>query len=229
MRVVDIKAALQHVPLFSDLDEADLGVLAELCKVRAFPKANVIFYEDDPGTSCYVVLSGKVKIVVNADDGREHILGMLGPNDFFGEMSLIDGEPRSASAIAVEDSRLLMVSRDEFVKLLRQNPDLTLKLLVALSQRLRAADRNMESLAFLSAPGRVSRLILELGDRQGRNEGADIVVDHTMTRQELASLAGTSRETLTRVIMDYQERGFIELDKNRLVIKNAAKLRELMV
>lgn len=229
MRVVDIQAALQHVPLFSDLDESELAALAELCKVRSFPKGNVIFYEEDPGTSCYIVLSGKVKIVVTADDGREHILGMLGPNDFFGEMSLIDGEPRSASALAVEDSQLLVVSRDEFLKLLRGSPDLTLKLLVALSLRLRAADRNMESLAFLSAPGRVARLILELGERQGRNEGPDLVVEHTMTRQELASLAGTSRETLTRVIMDYQDRGFIELDKNRLVIKNAAKLRELVV
>lgn len=229
MRALDTKTSLQNVPLFADLDATELEQLAQLCRNRAVSKGNVIFYEDDPGTSCYIILSGKVKIVVNADDGREHILGLLTDNDFFGEMSLIDGQPRSASAIAVEDVQMITIQRDEFMKALRSNPDLTLKLLVTLSHRLRVADRNMESLAFLSAPGRVARLLLELGKEQGERTPDGLTFTHNMTRQELASLAGTSRETLTRVLMDYQDRGIIHLDKNRLTLKNEAKLKDMMV
>lgn len=229
MRALDIKSSLANVPLFNDLDGTEIEQLASLCRTRAVSRGNVIFYEDDPGTSCYIIVKGKVKIVVNADDGREHILGVLQDGDFFGEMSLIDGQPRSASAIAVEDVQMVTIQRDEFLKLLRSNPEISLKLLVTLSQRLRTADRNMESLAFLSAPGRVARLLLELGKDHGEKTPEGVTFTHNMTRQELASLAGTSRETLTRVLMDYQDRGIIHLDKNRLTLKNEAKLREMMV
>ena len=229
MRTLDTKQALTNVPLFADLDAVELDQLAQLCRQRLISKGNVIFYEDDPGTSCYIIVSGKVKIVVNADDGREHILGVLQENDFFGEMSLIDGQPRSASAICVEDTQVLVIQRDEFLKLLRSNPEIALKLLTALSLRLRATDRNLESLAFLSAPGRVARLLLELGRELGERGPEGLSFTHNMTRQELASLAGTSRETLTRVLMDYQDRGIIALDKNRLTLKNEAKLTEMMV
>ncbi len=229
MRALDIKTSLQNVPLFNDLDMTELEQLASLCRTRAVGRGNVIFYEEDPGTSCYIIVKGKVKIVVNADDGREHILGVLQDNDFFGEMSLIDGQPRSASAVAVEDVQMVTIQRDEFLKLLRSNPEISLKLLVTLSQRLRTADRNMESLAFLSAPGRVARLLLDLGKDHGEKTPEGLTFTHNMTRQELASLAGTSRETLTRVLMDYQDRGIIHLDKNRLTLKNEAKLKEMMV
>jgi CRP-like cAMP-binding protein len=229
MRALDIKHSLQHLPLFADLEAAELEQLGQLCRNRAVTKGNVIFYEDDPGTSCYIILSGKVKIVVNADDGREHILGVLQDGDFFGEMSLIDGQPRSASAIAVEDVQMVTIQRDQFLELLRSNPDLTLKLLVTLSARLRAADRNMESLAFLSAPGRVARLLLQLGMEHGERTPEGLTFTHNMTRQELDSLAGTSRETLTRVLMDYHDRVIIHLDKNRFTLKNEAKLKEMMV
>jgi CRP/FNR family transcriptional regulator/CRP/FNR family cyclic AMP-dependent transcriptional regulator len=229
IRTLEIKRSLQNVPLFADLDVGELEQLASLARNRVVSKGNVIFYEDDPGTSCYVIVKGRVKIVVNADDGREHILGVLQDGDFFGEMSLIDGQSRSASAVAVEDVQMVTVQRDEFLKLLRSNPEISLKLLVTLSQRLRAADRNMESLAFLSAPGRVARLLLELAKEHGEQTTEGITINHVMTRQELASLAGTSRETLTRVLMDYQERGIIHLDKNRLTLRKEEKLRDMMV
>jgi CRP-like cAMP-binding protein len=229
IRASDIKASLQQVPLFADLDAGELEQLAAVARSRSFGKGNVIFYEDDPGTACYVIVRGKVKIVVNADDGREHILGVLQDGDFFGEMSLIDGQSRSASAISVEDVQMVTVQRDDFLRLLRSNPEITLKLLVTLSQRLRTADRNMESLAFLSAPGRVARLLLELGKEHGEQTAEGLTFTSTMTRQELASLAGTSRETLTRVLMDLQERGIVHLDKSRLTLRNEAKLRDMMV
>ncbi|MEB3285143.1 MAG: Crp/Fnr family transcriptional regulator [Candidatus Sericytochromatia bacterium] len=229
IRIPEIKRCLQNVPLFADLDVAEIDQLAHLARHRVVGKGNVIFYEDDPGTSCYVIVKGRVKIVVNADDGREHILGVLQDGDFFGEMSLIDGQSRSASAVAVEDVQMVTVQRDEFLKLLRSNPEISLKLLVTLSQRLRAADRNMESLAFLSAPGRVARLLLELAKEHGEQTPEGITINHVMTRQELASLAGTSRETLTRVLMDYQDRGIILLDKNRLTLRKEEKLRDMMV
>jgi len=225
----DLGVALRSVPLFADFEPAELEQLAALSRTRSMPKGNVIFYEDDPGVSCYVIMSGKVKIVVNADDGREHILGVLYEGDVFGEMSLIDGQPRSASAICADDVQMVTIQRDDFLSLLRSNPDISLKLLVTLSQRLRAADRNMESLAFLSAPGRVARLLLQLGKEHGVPGAEGVVFTSPMTRQELASLAGTSRETLTRVLMDYHDRGIIHLDKNRLTLRDERKLREMMV
>lgn len=228
IRPADVPSALRGIPLFADLEQAELEALAQLGRVRTISRGNVIFYEEDPGTSCYVLLAGKVKIVVNADDGREHILGMLQAGDFFGEMSLIDGQPRSASAVCVEDVTVVMIQRDEFLKLLRANSELTLKLLVTLTMRLRAADRNVESLAFLSAPGRVARLLLELA-KEGEAGPDGLSFQHAMTRQEMASLAGTSRETLTRVLMDYQDRGLVLLDKNRVTLKDEAKLRGMVV
>ncbi|MBM3274393.1 MAG: Crp/Fnr family transcriptional regulator, partial [Candidatus Sericytochromatia bacterium] len=206
------------------------AAVARLCRQRLVPKGSIVFYEDDPGTSCYIILEGKVKVVVNSPhDGREHILGILKRGDLFGEMSLIDGLMRSATAIAVEETQVVMIQREEFVKLLENMPKIALKLLVVLSRRLRSTDRHVESLAFLSAPGRVARLLLELGEEMGQTTPQGLTFETKMTRQEMANLTGTSRETFTRVLMEYQDRGLVEIDRNQFVLRNETKLRELVV
>ncbi len=216
--------------LFADLEADELEAVAVICRKRPVPKGSILFYEEDPGNACYVVTQGKIKIVINSGDGREHILGILGPHDLLGEMSLIDGKPRSASAVAVEDSEVLTLPRDEFGKLLRQVPDIVYKLLVVLSRRLRATDAHVESLAFLSAPGRVARLMLHLADESGERspEGKPRFTTR-MTRQEMANITGTSRETFTRIMTEYQERLLLSVDRQHFVIENPSKLRELIV
>ena len=224
-----LQPVLRRTTLFSNLDDVELEAIANLCRQRSVPKGSILFYEDDPGTSCYILTDGGVKIVVNSQDGREHILGLLRPGDLFGEMSLLDGEPRSAAAIAVEESKVLTIQRDEFVSQLKADPTLTLKLLIVLTRRLRQTDRHVESLAFLSAPGRVARLLLDLASELGKPSTAGLTFETTMTRQEMANLTGTSRETFTRVLMEYQDRGLVDIDRNQFTLRNETKLRELIV
>src|SRR5512135_2377330 len=131
---------LKKVPLFSDLTEADLGGFAEVAREREYPKNSVILFEDDPGDALYVVSGGQVKVVLIGEDGREVILSVLGDGDFFGEMSLIDSEPRSAHVIAMRASRLLVLRRDDFQQQLEQHPSIALKVLKVMVQRLRRAD-----------------------------------------------------------------------------------------
>ena len=229
-RVRDLAGFLRESPLFTDLDTDELQDLIDIARKRDLAKNAIIFYEADPGTSCGVLLAGKVKIVVNSThDGREHILGFLGPGDVFGEMSLIDGEPRSATAVAVEASEILMVPREEFLSLLNRQPGIAPKLLLVLSRRLRQTDRYVESLAFLSAPGRVARLLLEMSREAAPTKHEDGGFETRMTRQEMANRTGTSRETLTRVLMDYQDRGLIRIDRQRFIVRDEERLRALVV
>lgn len=221
---------LKETILFQDLEPVELEAIASIARKRQVPKGSILFYVDDPGNACYIVIDGKVKIVVNSGDGREHILGILGLSDLFGEMSLIDGQPRSATAIAVEETSVLTIQREEFMRILADHPGIAMKLLIVLSRRLRLTDAHVESLAFLSAPGRVARLLLQLASESGeRNAEGKLVFSSRMTRQEMANLTGTSRETFTRVLMDYQDRGLVAIDRNQFILHNEPKLKELVV
>ncbi|MNX77903.1 cAMP receptor protein [compost metagenome] len=227
---MNIPPFLKQTVLFGDLEPAELEAIATITRKRNVPKGSIVFYVDDPGNACYIVVDGKVKIVVNSGDGREHILGIVGPAELFGEMSLLDGQPRSATAIAVEETSVLTIQREEFSKILRDLPNIPLKLLTVLSRRLRSTDAHVESLAFLSAPGRVARLLIELAREDGTvsPEGKP-TFSTRMTRQEMANLTGTSRETFTRVLMDYQDRGLVSIDRNQFTLMNEGKLKELVV
>jgi CRP/FNR family transcriptional regulator, cyclic AMP receptor protein len=215
--------------LFNNLSKEELNQLAQIARERRFDRGQVIFYEGDLGGSLYIIVTGSVKIVIMADDGREHILGLLHQGDFFGEVSLIDGEPRSATAIALENVSVVMISRDDFIRLLRENPEMSLKIMVTLCERLRKTDKHVESLAFLSAPGRVAQVLLNLAEVHMPGQEKNITVSHKITRQEFASLAGTSRETLTRVLMDFQDDGLIKLEKNKIHIYDRLHLKEKVV
>lgn len=220
---------LKEIPLFSHLDEEDFQQLTNICSEKKFEKGQTIFYEEDMGTGFYIIVSGQVKIVMLSNDGREHILGLLRERDFFGEMSILDGEPRSATAIALSDVKTITITREDFTKLLRNNPDISIKIMFVLCKRLRRADRHVESLAFLSAPGRVARTILELSDEQGIKDDNKVIINHKMTRQEFANIAGTSRETLTRVLMEFQDEGILDIGKNQIVLVDKKLLKEKVI
>lgn len=229
MNTEKLTAFFKDGSLFSNLSDEEMTQLAQIARERRFDRNQIIFYEGDLGGSLYIIVSGTVKIVIMADDGREHILGLLHDGDFFGEISLIDGEPRSATAIAQEKVNIVMISRDDFVRLLRENPEMSLKIMVTLCERLRKTDKHVESLAFLSAPGRVAQVLLNWADKHAPEEEKNIEIPHKMTRQEFASIAGTSRETLTRVLMDFQDDGVIELGKNKILIHDRLQLREKVI
>lgn len=230
MNLEKLAAFFAEGTLFNNLSKDELNQLAQIARERKFDRGQVIFYEGDLGGSLYIIVTGSVKIVVMADDGREHILGLLHQGDFFGEVSLIDGEPRSATAIALDNVNVVMISRDDFIRLLRENPEMSLKIMVTLCERLRKTDKHVESLAFLSAPGRVAQVLLNLAETYATaGQDKNIILSHKITRQEFASLAGTSRETLTRVLMDFQDDGLIKLEKNKIHIYDRIQLKEKVV
>lgn len=212
MSVVD---TLRTIPLFSQIRESDLERIAQAARERTYPKNSVILFEDDPGDALYVVVSGQVKVVLSAEDGREVILSVRAQGDFFGEMSLIDKEPRSAHVIAMEDSKLLVLRREDFQKILVEMPQIALGLLRAMCTRLRQADDKIGGLVLLDVPGRVARLLLDMADE---NDGTRIT--KRVTHHMIAQMIGSSRETVSRTMRNMVEQGLIEASRKLITIAN---------
>jgi CRP/FNR family cyclic AMP-dependent transcriptional regulator len=213
---------LKRVPLFADLAEPEVARFAEVTREREYPKNSVILFEDDPGDALFIVSSGQVKVVLIGEDGREVILSVLGEGDFFGEMSLIDDEPRSAHVIAMRDSRLLVLRRDDFQNQVQQHPAIALKILKVLVQRLRQADAKIGGLVLLDVNGRVARLLLDLGDEAGGPR-----ITRKLTHHTIAQMIGSSRETVSRAMRELTDRGHIAVTRREITILNRDGLAAL--
>jgi len=216
---VSVTAILQKVPLFGQLSPAELDRVAEITRERSYPRNSVILFEDDPGDALYVVAKGQVKVVLIGEDGREVILSVLGEGDFFGEMSLIDEEPRSAHVIAMEDSNLLVIRREDFQSILQQSPGIAMGLLRELSRRLRRVDEKVGSLVLLDVNGRVAQLLLDLADEAGSTR-----ITRRLTQHTIAQMSGSSRETVSRTMRELVEKGYIEISRREILIRDRAAL-----
>lgn len=214
---------LRKVPLFADLPESELQAFAELTRERSYPKGSVILFENDRGDSLYLVASGQVKVVLIGEDGREVILSVLGEGSFFGEMALIDDAPRSAHVIAMEDSVLLTLRREDFQSRLRTSPDIAIALLRELSRRLRRADEKIGSLVLLDVNGRVADLLL----RTAAEDGTGDRITRKLTHHTIAQMIGSSRETVSRTMRDFVERGLISVTRREVTIVNREGLMEI--
>lgn len=212
---------LATVPLFKSLDAAELAHFGLLVREKSYPKGSVILFEDDPGDALFVVRAGRVKVVLVAEDGREVILGILGVGEHFGELSLIDDQPRSAHVIAMEDSTLLVLRRDDFRKRVEANPSVAWSLLAELSRRLRRADGQIGSLVLLDVPGRIARMLLDTAD-----EGGGPLIEKALTHQTIAHVIGASRETVSRSMREFTESGWISTERRRIRITNRAALEK---
>ena len=210
---------LATVPLFKGLDADEMAKFAELLRDKSYPKGSVILFEDDPGDALFIVRAGRVKVVLVAEDGREVILGILGPAEHFGELSLIDDQPRSAHVIAMEESTLLVLRRDDFRRRVEQNPSVAWSLLGELSRRLRRADNTIGSLVLLDVPGRIARLLLDAAD-----EGGSDLIEKPLTHQTIAHLIGASRETVSRAMREFQDSGWVTSERRRIRITDHAAL-----
>lgn len=213
---------LSHVPLFAQLPAEALRSLAERLRVRRYAKGDPIFYEGDPGLSLYVVQSGRVKLGVSSPEGREMIIDLLEPGDVFGELAVLDGEPRSADAVATEPCELLMLDRDEFTRFLLERPSVAVQLLGILSRRLRRDTQLMQDAAFLDVPTRLARTILRLA-AQSPGDGAPVTP--RLSQSDLAGLVGTTRETLNKWLGYYVDQGLIRWDKGRITVLKPDELR----
>jgi CRP/FNR family transcriptional regulator, cyclic AMP receptor protein len=222
---------LKGVDLFSALDDHQLETVAQMVIEKSFRKSDIILMEDDESNqSLFIIAKGEVKVVLTAEDGREAILASLKEGDFFGEMSLLDGEPRSATVRAVEDSRLLTIRREDFLTAMKKQPDLALTLLGEMSHRLRKSNRQISSLALMRVYGRVAATLLQLMEERGirskTKEGKSmIVVKDRPTQQFIADMSGTTRETVSRVLNFFQKKGYIVLDGKDLLILQEDELK----
>jgi CRP/FNR family transcriptional regulator, cyclic AMP receptor protein len=216
MQTVDF---LSTVPLLSRIDRGELQKFAEVTREKNYPKGSVILFEDDPGDSLYIVREGRVKVVLVGEDGREVILGVLGIGEHFGELSLIDDQPRSAHVIAMEDSQLLVLRRDDFRRRVEANTSIAWALLSELSRRLRRADNKIGGLVLLDVPGRIARLLLDLAEEAGADR-----LEKPLTHQTIAQMIGASRETVSRAMREFQDAGWLRVERRCIVLSDRAAL-----
>jgi len=209
----------REVSLFSDLEDADLESLIAVATRRKFPKDSVIFFEHDPGDALFVILSGRVKVTILSDDGREIILSVLGEKDFFGEMSLLDNETRSATAIAMEDTEVVILHQREFLSIVEKRPRILVLLLAVLSSRLRKANHQIGSLALLDVYGRVAGVLLDMAKESGIRLKDGRICFRRPTHQEIANMIGATRETVSRMISDLHRQGYIEISGKNVIIQ----------
>jgi CRP-like cAMP-binding protein len=216
---MDDRELLRTVPIFADVPDDDLQKLAGLAARKRYPKDGVVFFENEAGDTLYMVAQGRVKVTILGDDGREIILSVLGPGEFFGEMALLDNEPRSATTIAAEDSELLSVARADFEGVLNHNPGIMGSLIKVLTARLRHANHQISTLALLDVYGRVARVILEMARDDGKRLKDGRISFHRPTHQEIANRIGTTRETVTRMLKDLQRQNLIKVTGKEIVVE----------
>lgn len=218
---------LQRMPLFACLSKRELRNIAKITKKRRYGRHQVIIKAGERGTALFLLISGAVRVSVRGNRGKEIILGVMYPRDFFGEMALLDGLPRSATVTALEESEVLVISRKDFLECIRKVPQVAAKMIVTLSLRLRRTDQKVGTLAFLKAPQRVARTLVELAQGRGAPTVEGVAVEVPFTRWELAKLAGVSRETFARQLTRLQQKGLLKIEGRRLLIPDPTKLEEL--
>jgi CRP/FNR family cyclic AMP-dependent transcriptional regulator len=207
---------LRNVPLFSALPEPQLVLLTSAVSRKSFSRATTIIAAGDVTESLYVVVSGRLKVMMSDDEGREVILAILGPNEFFGEMGLIDDHPRSASVVAIEACELLTLSKRDFKSCLAENFEMAMTVMRGLVKRLREADQKIGSLALMDVYGRVARLLLEMAETVNGQK----VVTKKLAKQDIAKMIGASREMVSRVMKDLQAGGFIEVRPGSILVRD---------
>lgn len=221
-----ILKTLKNITLFSALAEDQLQEIASIISEKGYRKNEVVFHQGDPGSVLFIIQSGAVKISLMDDQGKEVILKMLYENDFFGEMSLLDGNFRSATITALEDTVALKINREDFVRLIQRFPSLALNMLVAMSRRMRKADEKIASLTFSDSYGKAARVLLELLEKEkGAGKKASEPLELSFSRQEMANMAGISRETFTRILHEFQVRGCLRVERKKIVIQDESILR----
>jgi CRP/FNR family cyclic AMP-dependent transcriptional regulator len=217
---------LAKVPLFAGLPAVERERLGDLLRPQRFARGQVIFLEGDQGTALCLIAEGRVRIQLTGADGREVVLTVYGPGEIFGEMALLDGEPRSADAIAQDDARVYWLQREEFAAFLDSHPRAAMTMLASLSRRLRHTTRVVQDAAFRDVPARLARVLLDQAERSGQPVPGGIRIEGRITQGELAAMVGASRETVNRALRGFERRGLIRWDDHHLVLAQTERLRQ---
>lgn len=226
---MDFIQQLKKLPVFSDLPEKELTDIHKITTERGYRKGSTIFYEGDPGEGFHFLKTGKVKIVKMTDDGREHIINILSPGDLFAEVLVFNSRSYPATAIAVEDSKVGVIKNADLERLILNNNLLALQLIKALSQRLLFAQQKIKNLALNDVAARTAETLLRLGSQHGKTlPTGQIEITLDLSRQDLASLVGTTRETVTRTLSSLKKDKIIDFDGGKMVILQPGKLQRLI-
>jgi CRP/FNR family transcriptional regulator len=215
---------LARVPLLSGLDQEELERIAKVAIPRAFPKGARVFHEGDESDACYVIRDGEVRVTREHPDGRAIALATLGPGELVGELAMLDGEVRSASVEALTDVELLAISAADMRGLLERNADITAKLVVALTKRLRETNERISRQSFQTVPSRVAGVLSQLVSGDSAEEGRDGVTIR-MNQADLAQLAGTSRESVSRFLAVLERAGVVRVGRGRVTVFEPSRLR----
>ena len=218
---------VKRVPLFSQLDEDDLEKIRNLCVTLHYVKDQIILIEEEEGNTLFLIQKGRVKVSRISDDGREVILSILEPGDFFGELSLIDGKARSASVTAIEDSEALVLRRGDFLGLLEDYPQISISLMKELAARIRKSDTQIKSLSLQDAMGRVASSLVMLADDHGRVRKGQVIIPRIPLQQDLANMAGTSRETISRVFRILEDDQLIQRSGRKITILDFNRFKKM--
>jgi len=209
---------LNEVALFSGVEPAELERIAGVVSERRFAKDAHIVQQDQPGDALFIIATGRVKVAIYGENNREVILNLLKRGDFFGEMSLFDEQPRSAHVIASEDTTVLILTRDQFEDHIHRSPQSAINVIKEMSRRLRRADEIIGNLATLDVSQRVVHIMRDLAEKDGEEVTEGILIKERPTQQDIASMIGTSRETVSRVLSELQRGGFVEMRGRQILL-----------
>jgi CRP/FNR family cyclic AMP-dependent transcriptional regulator len=215
---------LSKVPLFASTRPVYLSEIVRRVTNRNYRRNEVIFHQDDPGTTLHVIKKGQVKINTISPEGEEAILAILAEGDFFGELSLLDGKPRSANAVAMQATQTLALQRQDFMDILGKHPEMVGDILASLADRLRSTDHLLEDAIFLSLRARLAKRLLELAEKHGVKTDRGMEIDLRLTQQELAAALGVSRVALNKQLGLLQDRGLVSLETSRIIIDQPDEL-----
>ena len=215
-------AFFKRFALFAELDDRELASIAAVAKTRRYAKDDVIFHADESGDVFCLIKEGQVKVTMISPEGKEIILSLLGTGEFFGEMALIEDEPRSATVVATEALELVTIWRSDFLQILAENFSITKKVLMEMSHRLRNASNRIESLATMDVYGRLARFFLDLAREQGKSLDNGYVAVTRPTHQAIANMIGTSRETVSRLIHDLMKQNLLLSEGKTIYLRKSA-------
>jgi CRP/FNR family transcriptional regulator len=214
---------LKSVALFADLEEGELERFSHVAVPRTFPAGTRVFHEGDSSDACYIVKEGSFRVTREHSDGRAITLATLGPGEIFGELAMLDGDSRSASAEALSDGELLALPANDVRSLLARHPEIALKLVAGLVRRLRAANVRLTKQSFQTVPSRVAGILSQLSREQGNGSGGEVTI--RMNQTDLAQLAGTSRESVSRFLAELERAGVVRSGRGRVTVLEPPKLR----
>lgn len=223
---LDRISVLQKVPIFGTLDAHDLERIVAVTHQRSYRKDSVILIEEEVGHTMFIVMGGLVKISRISEDGKEVILAVMGKGDFFGELSLLDGQARSANVTVLKDSEMLLIHRDDFLPLLKEFPQIAIELLKVLAGRLRKSDTQIKSLSLKNAVGKVAGTLHRLAEDIGVQSDNRVVIETLPTQQDLANMAGTSRETISRILQRMATQKYVSKEGSQLTILDYGRFKK---